>query len=122
MRSSLTWGIARAGTPSGTPCAASALSRTALSGVSRSGGGTITPPLREGPMADKRKLLRGADEAHEDLREAISGLDEGQMSRVFLGTWGAREIAIHISGWHREEIPAFARISRSQPPYPAVVS
>jgi hypothetical protein len=73
-------------------------------------------------MADKQKLLRDADEAYEELREAISGLDETAMSRVWLGTWGAREIVIHISGWHREMIPAFGRLGRSEPPYPEGVS
>jgi hypothetical protein len=73
-------------------------------------------------MADKQKLLRDADEAYEELREAISGLDETAMSRVWLGIWGAREIVIHISGWHREMIPAFGRLGRSEPPYPEGVS
>jgi hypothetical protein len=73
-------------------------------------------------MADKHKLLREADEAHEELKEAIGGLDEARMSQVWLGAWGAREIAIHISGWHRELIPAFARLARNQPPYPEGVS
>jgi hypothetical protein len=73
-------------------------------------------------MADKQKLLRDADEAYAELREAISGLDETAMNRVWLGGWGAREILIHISGWHREMIPAFGRLGRGEPPYPAGVS
>jgi hypothetical protein len=73
-------------------------------------------------MADKQKLLRDADEAYEGLREAIRGLDETAMSRVWLGTWGVREIVIHISGWHRELTPAFGRLGRKEPPYPEGVS
>ena len=73
-------------------------------------------------MADKQKLLRDADEAFGELQEAISGLDETRMRRVWLGTWGAREIVIHISGWHRELIPAFGRLGRGEPPYPEGVS
>jgi len=73
-------------------------------------------------MADKQKVLQDAGEAYEELREAISGLDETAMTRVWLGTWGAREILIHISGWHREMIPAFGRLGRKQPPYPDGVS
>jgi hypothetical protein len=30
-----------------------------------------------------------------------------------------REILIHISGWHREMIPALARVARGEPSYPA---
>ena len=73
-------------------------------------------------MADKQKLAREADEAFEELREAISGLDETAMKKVWLGTWGVREIVIHISGWHRELIPAFGRLGRNQTPYPEGVS
>ena len=73
-------------------------------------------------MADKEKLLRDADEAFEELRKTISGLDEAQMSQTWLGTWGAREILIHVSGWHRETIRAFGRLGRHEAPYPAGVS
>jgi hypothetical protein len=98
-----------------------ALSRTARSGVSGLDGTTISP-AREDPMADKQKLLRDADEAFEELREAVRGLDEARMSQVWLGTWGVREILIHISGWHREMIPAFGRVGRGETPYPTGVS
>jgi len=71
-------------------------------------------------MSDKAVLLREADEAFTELRLAIDGLDEEAMGRVWLGTWGVREILIHITGWHREAIPGFARIARGEAaPYPA---
>jgi hypothetical protein len=71
-------------------------------------------------MSDKAALLREADEAFTELRLAIEGLDEEAMGRVWLGTWGVREILIHITGWHREAIPGFARIARGEAaPYPA---
>lgn len=71
-------------------------------------------------MSDKTTLLREADEAFAELRQAIDGLGEEAMGRVWLGTWGVREILIHISGWHREAIPGFARIARGEgAPYPA---
>jgi hypothetical protein len=73
-------------------------------------------------MADKQKLIREADEAFGELREAISGLDEPAMKKVWLGSWGAREIVIHVSGWHREMIPAFGRLGRNLTPYPDGVS
>jgi hypothetical protein len=73
-------------------------------------------------MADKQKLLRDADEAFGELREAISGLDEPRISQVWLGTWGVREILIHVSGWHREMIPAFGRVGRHETPLPPGVS
>ena len=70
-------------------------------------------------MGDKDKALQDAGEAYEELREAVDGLDEAQSRAVWLGTWGAREILIHIAGWDREMAPAFARIERGEPPYPA---
>jgi hypothetical protein len=71
-------------------------------------------------MSDKSTLLREANEAFGDLRQTIDGLDEQAMGRVWLGTWGVREILIHISGWHREAIPGFARIGRGESaPYPS---
>jgi hypothetical protein len=70
-------------------------------------------------MSDKATLLREADEAFGELRQAVAGLGDEAMGRVWLGTWGVREILIHISGWHREAIPGFARIARGESaPYP----
>ena len=70
-------------------------------------------------MRDKEKALQEAGEAYEELREAVRGLDDDQSRAVWLGTWGAREILIHIAGWDRELAPAFSRIERGEPPYPA---
>jgi len=70
-------------------------------------------------MSDKTTLLREADEAFADLRQAIDGLHETAMRQVWLGTWGVREILIHISGWHRAMVPAFGHVAKGEPPYPA---
>jgi hypothetical protein len=70
-------------------------------------------------MGDKQKVLQEADEAYRELRESISGLDEGQSHAVWLGSWGVKEILTHISAWDREMVPAFSRIERGEPPYPA---
>lgn len=68
-------------------------------------------------MADKRKLLKDADEAYSELIEAVAGLSDLEMSRVWLGTWGVREILIHIAAWDREMIPALERVGRGEAPY-----
>jgi hypothetical protein len=70
-------------------------------------------------MSDKTTLLREADEAFAELRQAIDGLGEASMRQVWLGTWGVREILIHISGWHRAMVPAFGHVAKGEPPYPA---
>ena len=69
-------------------------------------------------MSDKSTLVREAHEAFAELDQAIDGLTEESMGRVWLGTWGVREILIHVSGWHRAMIPALASIGRGEPlPY-----
>ena len=70
-------------------------------------------------MGDKAKVLHEADQAYGELREAIDGVHESAARRVWLGSWGLREILIHISGWHQEMIPALARIGRGEAAYPA---
>ena len=69
-------------------------------------------------MSDKAKLLHEADETFGELRHAIAGLTDAEMREVWLGTWGVREILIHISGWHEAMTPALERIGRGEAPYP----
>jgi len=68
-------------------------------------------------MSDKAKLLQEADQAFTELHQAVDGLGDEQMRRVWLGTWGVREIIAHIAGWHREMMPAFERVARGEAPY-----
>jgi hypothetical protein len=70
-------------------------------------------------MSDKATMLREADEAFTELRGAIDGLTDEEMRHVWLGTWGVREILIHISGWHEAMTPALGRIAKGEMPYPA---
>lgn len=69
-------------------------------------------------MGAKQLLLRQAEQEYDGLKAAIKGLEEVQMSTVWLGSWGVREIVAHISGWHREMIPALERLHRGEAPYP----
>jgi hypothetical protein len=70
-------------------------------------------------MSEKSAMLQDADQAFTELRGAIEGLSDDEMRRVWLGSWGVREILIHISGWHDELIPALGRIGQGQTGYPA---
>ena len=70
-------------------------------------------------MSDKATLLREADLAFGELRGAIDGLTDEDMRRVWLGTWGVREILIHISGWHDEMAAALGRVAKGDAPYAA---
>jgi hypothetical protein len=73
-------------------------------------------------MATKQELLSEAEAAYTELREAVDDVPDARMTEPWLGSWGAREILIHISGWHREMIPALERIGRGEAPYPDGVS
>jgi len=73
-------------------------------------------------MGAKQELLTEAEAAYRELREAVDGVPDARMTETWLGAWGAREILVHISGWHREMIPALERIGRGQAPYADGVS
>ena len=69
-------------------------------------------------MGLKHDLLRQADEEFSALKEAVAQLGEADMTRPWLGTWGVREILIHMAGWHREMIPVLERLARGEKPMP----
>jgi hypothetical protein len=73
-------------------------------------------------MSEKQEILSGADVEFARLKEALTGLSEAQMREVWCGTWSARDIAAHISGWHRELGPALERIAQGKRPVPEGVS
>ncbi len=69
--------------------------------------------------SEKAVLLSDAEQAFTELQTAIEGLSDEEMRAVWLGSWGVREILIHISGWHDEMTAAFGRIGQGQLAYPA---
>ena len=73
-------------------------------------------------MGDRQTLLQDAQKGYAELQQTIAGLDEAQAGRVWLGTWGVREIVGHTSGWLQAMKPALARIARGETPYPDGVS
>lgn len=73
-------------------------------------------------MGAKHTLLTEAEGAYTELREAVDDVPDARMTETWLGSWGGREILIHISGWHREMIPALQRIRRGETPTPDDVS
>ena len=69
-------------------------------------------------MGAKQELPEKAEQEYDGLKAAIKSLDEAQMSQGWLGTWGVHEILAHVTGWHREMIPALDRLGRGEAPYP----
>lgn len=73
-------------------------------------------------MSEKTTLLSGAETEFAAFKRALAGLGEVQMREVWLGTWSARDIVSHISGWHREMAPALERMQKGERPLPEGVS
>ena len=77
--------------------------------------------MSEGSTA-KDELLLSAAREYKAFHQALHGLNEEQMAEVWLGTWSVREIVAHVSGWHREMLPALERLARGERPLPEGVS
>lgn len=73
-------------------------------------------------MGLKQDLLRQADEEFAALESAVAGLGEAELTRVWLGSWAVRDILAHMTGWHREMIPALERMARGERPFGQGVS
>jgi hypothetical protein len=69
-------------------------------------------------MDARDDIIQTTEQEYAALRALLQGLDEASMREVWLGTWGVREIVAHISGWHREMLPAVERLARGESPYP----
>jgi hypothetical protein len=73
-------------------------------------------------MGNRDQLLGQLNESFEDLLGAVQDLSEEQMTRVWFGDWGVREILAHIAGWHWEMSKALERIAAGERPVPEGVS
>jgi hypothetical protein len=69
-------------------------------------------------VSAKQDLLNETAREYKAFHESIQGLNEAQMTEVWLGTWCLRDIVAHLSGWHREMAPALERIARGERPIP----
>jgi hypothetical protein len=63
-------------------------------------------------------MIHDVEQTHQELRDLLKGIPADAMSRPWLGTWGVRDIVAHMSGWHREMVPALERLGRGEKPYP----
>ena len=68
-------------------------------------------------MDPRKQLLEQAEQGYAELTAALAGLDEAAMREVWLGTWSARDIVAHVTGWHAEMMPALERLRRGEAPY-----
>jgi hypothetical protein len=69
-------------------------------------------------MSDKESTIKLVEEEYRNLHQAVEGLDEEQMARVWFGDWGAKDIIAHVLGWEREMVAAMERMARGERPVP----
>ena len=72
--------------------------------------------------ATKDELLDAAAREYKAFHDALKGLNEEQLTRVWLGAWSIKDMVAHISGWHRELGPALERLARGERPITSGVS
>ena len=65
----------------------------------------------------KDELLHAAAREYKTLHDALKGLNETHLTRVWLARWSVKDIVAHISGWHREMIPALERMALGERPF-----
>ncbi|MBI4255969.1 MAG: ClbS/DfsB family four-helix bundle protein, partial [Candidatus Rokubacteria bacterium] len=73
-------------------------------------------------MGAKDDLLDQAAREFRAFHETLRGLNEGQLTEVWLGAWSIKDIVAHMSGWHREMAPALQRMARGERPFRPGVS
>jgi len=73
-------------------------------------------------VTPKEDLLNQAARDYKAFHETLRGLNEEQMTEVWLGTWSVKDIVAHMAGWHREMAPALERLARGEKPIPEGVS
>ena len=66
----------------------------------------------------REELLKTLDTEFASLLSSFEGLDDEDMTRVWFGEWGVKEILAHVAGWHREMTGAFERMARGERPVP----
>ncbi len=68
------------------------------------------------------QLIAQLNDNFQDLFAAVQDLSDDQMTKVWFGEWGVREILAHVAGWHWEMSEALERIARGERPVPEGVS
>jgi len=63
-------------------------------------------------------ILKRLDAEFDSLLKSIDGLSDEQMTTVWFGEWGVRDILAHVAGWHWEMTGAFQRIAKGERPVP----
>lgn len=66
----------------------------------------------------KTELLAELDTEFRSLLDAVDGLTDEQMLKVWFDGWSVRDILGHVIGWHHEMDDVLERVSRGERPVP----
>ena len=69
-------------------------------------------------MSDKATTLGLVETEYQNLRQAIDGLADDQLTNVWLDGWSIREIIGHVFCWERESVAWLERMARGERPRP----
>jgi hypothetical protein len=73
-------------------------------------------------MATRESGLRELDDNNAALLRELTDVSDEKMTQVFLGTWSAREVLVHLAGWYDAMAEGLERIGRGERPTPEGVS
>jgi hypothetical protein len=73
-------------------------------------------------MGNRDDLIAQVNDSFQDLVAAVQDLTDDQMTKVWFGEWGIRDVLAHVAGWHWEMSKALERIARGERPVPEGVS
>lgn len=69
-------------------------------------------------MSQKIDILELLDSGYREFCEAFEGLNDVQMSEIWLGDWSVHDILAHVAGWHRVMSGALDRVAQGERPTP----
>jgi Mycothiol maleylpyruvate isomerase N-terminal domain len=67
---------------------------------------------------DKQTMIAEVQGGFDRLLATAQGLDDAAMNEVFYGTWTAKDVLAHISGWQHTMTSALERMARGERPTP----
>ena len=67
-------------------------------------------------MSNKEDTLQLVEKEYQNLLQAIEGLEDEALSRVWFGDWSIKQVLGHILGWEREMTVALERLARGERP------
>ena len=67
---------------------------------------------------DKKTALAEVDAGFKKLLASVEGLDDAALTKVFYGSWSAKDILAHIAGWQHTMTGAMERMARGEKPTP----